>query len=99
MRGDIVAEHFFAFGRLQVDDLHAALAQPVDAALESARLAHDHGADLELHHEAAAVPAGRERRHHDGAGVATLAPGLAERVGLAVHGRVTFLHAAVVPRA
>src|SRR5688572_3804569 len=61
VRGDIVAEQFLALPRFQVHDFHAAFAQPVDAALEGARLAHHHRADLELHHQPAAVPAGCER--------------------------------------
>src|SRR5689334_3558148 len=74
--GDVVAEQLLALVRGHVDHLHAALAQPVDAALERARLADHDRADLELHDESAAVPAGGERRDHDGVAVAALAPGL-----------------------
>src|SRR5688572_15691791 len=95
MRGDEFPQQLFAFRGLKVDDLHAAFAQPVDAALESARLPDDHGTDLELHDEAAAVPAGRQCRHHDGTGIPTLTSGLAERVGLAVYRGISVLHAAV----
>src|SRR5690606_11205701 len=79
----------------EVDHLHAVFAQPVVPALEIHRIAHHHGTDAELAHQAAAVPAGRERGDHDGVAVGALAAGLAEGVGFAVHRRVVLLHAAV----
>src|SRR5262245_44959003 len=80
---------------MQVDHLDAVLPQPVDAALEVDRLADDDGADVELPHQAAAVPARGERRDHDLVAVAALPAGVAEGVGLAVDRRVALLHAAV----
>src|SRR6185436_5462753 len=99
MRGDIVAEHLFAFGGGEVDDTHSALAQPVDAALKRARFAHDDSADPELHHQPAAIPAGCQRGHHDGVAVAALPASLAEGIGLAVDRRVALLHTPVVTAA
>src|SRR4051794_6145058 len=84
---------------VEVDHGHAALAQPIHAALEGARLADHDGPDPELAHETAAVPARRERRDHHRVAVGAPAPGIAERVGLAVDGRVVVLDAAVVPAA
>ena len=84
---------------MQIDDVDTMLAQPVDAALEGDRFAHHHSADIELPHQPAAVPAWRQRGDHDGVLVAALATSLAECIGLAVHGRVVFLHAAVMAAA
>lgn len=70
-----------------------------DTALEGDRLADHHGADIELAHQSAAVPAGRQRSDHDGVLVAALTAGLAEGIGFAMHGRIVFLHAAVVTTA
>jgi hypothetical protein len=61
------------------------------------RLADHHRPDVELPDQAAAVPAGRQRGHHDLVAVAALPAGAAEGVGLAVYGRVVLLHPAVVP--
>src|SRR5690606_4605288 len=99
IRRDPVAQHRDAALVGQVDDVDAVLAQPVEAAVEVHRLAHYHGADVELAHQAAAVPARGQGGDHDGVPVAALAAGLAEGVGFAVHGRVAFLHAAVVAAA
>src|SRR5690606_40934249 len=81
------------------DHLDAVLAQPFDPAVEIHRLAHHHGADAELPHQPAAVPARGQRGDHDGVVVAALAAGLAESIGFAVHGWVAFLYAAVVAAA
>src|SRR3546814_2849375 len=61
---DPVAQHLDAALVGQVDDLDAVLAQPLDPAVEVHRLAHHHRADVELPHQAAAVPArGRSEEH------------------------------------
>src|SRR3546814_730213 len=83
----------------EVNHVDAVLAQPRDPAVEVHRLAHHHRADVELPHQAAAVPARGERGDHDGVAIAALAAGLAEGVGFAVHGRVAFLYAAIVAAA
>src|SRR3546814_3350764 len=94
-----LAQHLDAALVGQVDDLDAVLAQPLDPAVEVHRLAHHHRADVELPHQAAAVPARGERGDHDGVAIAALAAGLAEGVGFAVHGRGAFLHPAIVAAA
>src|SRR5690606_23231461 len=99
IRRDPVAEHGDALGVGEIDHLDAVLAQPVVATLEVDRFAHHHGADPELLHQPAAIPARRERGDHDRVAVGTLAAGLAEGVGFAMDGRVAFLHAAVVAAA
>src|SRR3989304_325816 len=82
---NIPTEHLDALGRAQVDDLDAVLAQPLDAAAEIHGFADHDGPDIELAHQAAAVPAGRERRDHDLVAVAALPAGLAEGIGFAVN--------------
>ncbi len=62
-------------------------------------LADHHRADVELAHQAAAVPARRQGGHHDRGPVIALTARVAERVGLAVHRRVVILHPTVVPAA
>src|ERR1700735_2173231 len=97
MFSNVALEELRAVGGLEVDHLDSPLAQPVDSAAESARLADDHGADLKLHYEATAVPARRQGGHHDGVLVGTLASGLAKSIRLAVDGRIVLLDPAVVP--
>lgn len=96
---DVVGEEVDAFLGVQVEDFDAVVAKPLLAALEIDALADDERADVELAHEAAAVPARRQRGHHDRVAVAPLPTGLAEGVGLGVHRRVVLLHAAVVTAA
>src|SRR5688500_4874916 len=62
---DPFAQHGDAFLVGEVDHVDAVLAQPVDAAAEVHRFAYHHRADVELPHEAAAVPARREGGDHD----------------------------------
>ena len=82
--------------RVEVDHLHAVLAQPVGAALERPRLADHDGADPELAHEPAAVPARRERRDHDRVPVGAPPAGVPEGLGLPVRRRIAALDAPVV---
>src|SRR2546427_11613349 len=96
MGRDVLREHVDALARIEVEHLDAVLSQPVEAAREVDRLADDHRPDAELAHEPAAVPAGRQRRHHDLVAVASLATGVAEGVGLAVHRGIVLLDATVV---
>src|SRR5579859_5108199 len=84
---------------MHVDDFDSVFTQPIDPAMERARLAHDDCHDAELPDEAAAVPARRERRDHDRVLVAPLATGTAERIGLAMDGRVVILDPPIVPPA
>src|SRR3546814_9418138 len=75
---DPVAEHADAALVGEVNHVDAVLAQPLDPAVEIHRLAHHHGADVELPHQAAAVPARRQRGDHDGVALAALPAGLAD---------------------
>src|ERR1051325_6635696 len=96
MRRDELAEHPDALLRVQVDDLDAVLGEPPFAALEVHRLAEHDLRNPELPHQAAAVPAGRERRDHHRVAIAALAAGIAESIRLAVHRGVVLLDAAAV---
>ena len=96
MRGDEIAEQLFAFARLEVDDLHAAFAQPVDAARKvrdspttTVPMRNCTTRPLQYQHGASVVD-------HDGVAIIALASGLAERVCLAMHGGIGLLHAAIV---
>src|SRR3546814_13322896 len=91
---DPVAQHLDAALVGQVDDLDAVLAQPRNPAVEVHQLAHHHGADVELPHQAAAVPARGERGDHARVAVAALESGLADGVGFAGPGRVALVHEA-----
>src|SRR5229473_6405846 len=65
MLGDEGLEQLAALGVVEVDDVDAVLAQPVEAAGKGAALAHDHRADAELAHQPAAIPARGERGDHN----------------------------------
>src|SRR5690606_5095266 len=69
------------------------------ADLEGARLAEDHRAYAELHHQATAVPTRRQRGGHDGVPIRALATRFAEGIGLAVDAGIVLLHTAVVATA
>lgn len=97
MRADETGEQIDAFLAIEVDDVDAVFAEPVDTTLEGAAFADDQCADAELADEAAAVPAGCESGDHDQVAVGGLAAGAAEGVGFAVDGGVAVLNAAVVP--
>src|ERR1700730_2553667 len=84
---------------MHVDDLDTVFTQPVDPAAKRARLAHDYFHDPELTDEAAAIPAGRERRDHDRILVASLTTGPAKRIRLAVYGGVVILDPPIVSSA
>src|SRR6185295_11635968 len=99
MRLDVAGEEADALVGVEIDHLDPVLPQPVETTGEVDRFAHHHGADIELAHQAAAVPAGRERGDHDLVAVGALAAGLAEGVGLAVHRGIALLHPAVVAAA
>src|SRR5512144_498856 len=99
MRRDVVGEETHALGGLQIHDAHAATPEPFEPAPEVHRLARDDRPDPELPHEAAAVPAGGQRRDHDLVAVALLASRPAERVGLAVRRRIILLHPAIAAAA
>src|SRR5947208_2849453 len=93
---DVIGEHLDALLRLQVNHLDAVFAKPIDAAAEVGRFTHNDRADVKLPHQSAAIPARRERGYHDLVSITALASRLAKRVGLAMSGRIAFLHAAIV---
>ena len=93
---DEAGEHVGAFLVVEVDDVGAVFAKPVEAAGEVAAFSDDQRADLKLADEAAAIPAGGEGGDHDQVPVGMLAAGAAEGVGFTVDGRVALLDAAVV---
>src|SRR6202034_2686823 len=84
MLPDIGGQQVFALRRTEVNDLHAAFAQPVNPAAKGARFADHDGPDAELHYKTAAVPARRQRRDHYRVLVAASSPGLAECIRLTV---------------
>src|SRR5579862_6443058 len=93
---DIPGEQGDAFLRIEVDHFHAQRTQPIESALEIAAFAHDDRAKAKLPHQAATVPARRERGNHNELPIAALAAGIAEGVCLAVRGRIALLHPPVV---
>ena len=88
---DISGQEVDAFGGMQVDDLNAVLAEPVDPASEVDRLAYDYSGDAELADQSAAIPARRQRGNHDLVAIGALASCAAEGIGLSMDGRVVFL--------
>ena len=93
---DVGGEEADAFVRIKIDDNYAEGAEPVDAALESARFADDDAREAELADQATAIPAGSKGGDHGEFAVAALAASVAEGVGFAVERRVAVLHAAIV---
>src|SRR5258707_653282 len=80
MGGNVVREHLDAIFGVEVDDIGAVLAQPIDAAAKVHGLADHYGADAKLANQAAAVPAGRQGSNHDFVAVAPLAPCLSKGI-------------------
>src|SRR6185436_15787498 len=77
-------EQVDALLRVEVDHLDPVLAEPLDPALEGARLPDHDRPDAELADQPAAVPARRERGGDRDIAIGTAATGVAERLGLAV---------------
>ena len=94
--GDVALEEFAALAAVQVDDVDAVFAQPVQSAEERAAFAHYERADAKLPHQSAAIPAGREGGDHDEIAIALLPSGKTKGVGFGVNAGVALLHAAVV---
>src|SRR6266545_1194115 len=93
--GDELAHELHALRVVDDGDLDAVFGEPFVAAEEGGGFADDHVGDAELADQAAAVPARGQGGHHGGAAVAAAAAGVAEGRGLAVHGGVAVLDAAV----
>jgi hypothetical protein len=96
---DVALEQLAAVLIIQVDDLDAVLAKPLDAAGKGAAFADDDFADAELPDQATAIPAWSEGRHHDDVAVASLAAGAAEGIDFGVNAGVALLDAAIVSAA
>jgi hypothetical protein len=96
---NVSSEHFRAFRVIEVDDVDAMFAEPVEAAGEVSAFADYQGADVELADEAAAIPAWSESGDHDQVAVGTLPAGATEGVCFAMDGRVALLDAAIVAAA
>jgi hypothetical protein len=84
---------------MQVHDLDAVFAKPVNPSSEVYRFAHDDRRDAELADETAAIPTGRQSRDHDLVAIGSLASGAAEGVRLSVDGRVVLLDSPIVTAA
>ncbi len=92
---DIFGEHLDAFVRMSVEDFGAVLAQPIDAAAKIYGLADNYSADAKLADEAAAIPTGSQRGHHNFVTVAALAACFAERIRFTMGRWIALLHSAV----
>jgi hypothetical protein len=90
--GDELGHHVEALSIVENRYRDAVLGKPVVTAAERARLADDDRPDVELAHQTTAIPARRQRRHHDRRPVVALASRGTEGVGLAVHRGVVVLH-------
>src|SRR6266849_6927224 len=93
---NVPGENSNALLGVQVDDIDSILAQPIDAAAEIHGLADHYGANAKLADQAAAIPARSQRGRHDFVAVSPLPARFAKRIRLAMRGRITLLHSAVV---
>ena len=66
---------------MQIDHFDSIFSEPVEAARKIHRFANDQRADAELAHQSAAIPAGRQRGHHDFVAICALPSRLAKCVG------------------
>src|ERR1700722_15011653 len=89
----------YALRRIKVEDFYSQRAQPLDATLKCAALADDYRAESKLADQATAIPARRQRRHHDEIAIAALASSIAKGVGFAMCGGIAVLDAPIVARA
>jgi hypothetical protein len=99
MFSNVVGKGSNALFVMEIDDLGAVFAEPVDAALEIHGLADNDCANPELADKAAAIPAGSERGGHDFVAIAFLTAGFAESIRLAMDGGIVFLDSAIVAAA
>jgi len=97
MRGDVITKQSNALIRVQIDNAHTDVPEPVDPALEVHRFANHHGPDPKLPNEPTAVPTGRERADQDTITVISPSTGFAECVRLRVCGWIAILHPPVMP--
>src|ERR1035438_10563461 len=95
IRGYVSRQRLNAFLRMEIDHCDSIFPQPVNAAMKIHGFADHEGADMELPHQAAAVPAGRKRSDHDFVAITALPSRFAKRIGLAVHRRIILLHPSI----
>ena len=93
---DVSGQEIDAIGGMQIDDLDAIFAKPVDAALEVDRFSDDYGRNAELADQTAAIPTRRQRGDHDFVAIGAVAPCAAEGVGFTVDARVVLLNPPIV---
>jgi hypothetical protein len=96
---NVLTQHRGALLGIHIDNLHAQRAQPIDSTWEIPALAHDHRPKSKLPNQAAAVPARRQRCHHDEPAIASLPSSVAKGIGFSMQRRIAILHAPVVTRA
>jgi hypothetical protein len=84
---------------MQVHDLDAVFAKPVNPSPKVYRFAHDDSWDAELADQTAAIPTRRQSRNHDLVSIGALASCTAEGVRLSVNGRVVLLDSPIVTAA
>ncbi len=96
---DVSGEEIDAIGGMQVNDVDAIFAKPVDATLEVDRFSDDYGRNGELADQTAAIPTRRQRGDHDLVAIGALAPRAAEGVGLTVDARVVLLNPPIMTSA
>ena len=96
---DVSGQEIDAIRGMQVDDVDAIFAKPVDAALEVDRFSDDYGRNAELADQTAAIPTRRQCGDHDLVAIGALAPRAAEGVGFTVDARVVLLNPPIMTSA
>src|SRR5580704_2757880 len=96
---DKFAQHLHTFFRRKINHFDSVFLKPVDPAAKIHGFTDNHHSNSELADQSAAIPARRERRHHDLVAIAFLAPRSAKCIGLSMRRRIALLHPAVVPSA
>jgi hypothetical protein len=85
-----------ALFRVQIKDSYARLAKPLNAAAECSTLSDHQGANTELPHQPAAVPARRQRSDHHYIAIRSQSACTPKRIRFRMRRRITFLYASIV---
>src|SRR5260370_13470763 len=93
---DVFRKRSNALFGVQVDHFNAVFAEPVDAATKIYGLTDDYGTNTKLTDQAAAIPAGSERRHHDFVAVTALTARFAKLICFTLLGGIALLHSAAL---
>src|SRR5258707_13089427 len=96
---DVSGEEIDAIGGMQVNDVDAIFAKPVDATLEVDRFSDDYGRNGELADQTAAIPTRRQGSDHDLVAIGALAPRAAEGIGFTVDAWVVLLNPPIMTSA